>query len=265
MRISQSRPVQNAQFTYAILRADYPQIKSLCMVTSDYHVQRGCLLYYSQCLLSAYEAGDQILDIISNAGYEAGHAGYESIQLQANGVAQVAGIQVSSAVPELSKLTAIQVSGKKDYLTGEELDLTVKASYDTGYERNVTDKVTVTGYEAKRVGKQTITVAYEENGSQASADYTINVKSGAAVETLEALYQTWTQLDLAEYTEESAEGLRAALAQAEAVLENESATQQEVTDATTALVNAFGGLEYGVQKVHPGDSDSVFREVDGAV
>lgn len=242
--------VQNAQFTYAILRADYPQIKSLCMVTSDYHVQRGCLLYYSQCLLSAYEAGDQILEIISNAGYEAGHAGYESIQLQANGVAQVAGIQVSSEVPELSKLTAIQVSGKKDYMTGEELDLTVKASYDTGYERDVTDKVTVTGYNEKRVGKQTITVAYEENGSQASADYTINVKSGAAVETLEALYQTWAQLDLAEYTEESADALRAALAQAKAVLENESATQEEVTNATTALVNAFGGLEYGVQKVH---------------
>ena len=45
--------VQNAQFTYAILRSEYPQIDSLCMVTSDYHVQRGSLLYYAQCLLSA--------------------------------------------------------------------------------------------------------------------------------------------------------------------------------------------------------------------
>lgn len=78
--------VQNAQFTYAILREKYPTLKSLAIVTSDYHVQRGCLLYYSQLLLSAYDAGDNLLDVISNAGYKAGHEGYESISLQAMGL-----------------------------------------------------------------------------------------------------------------------------------------------------------------------------------
>lgn len=78
--------VQNAQFTYAILREKYPTLKSLAIVTSDYHVQRGCLLYYSQLLLSAYDAGDNLLDVISNAGYKAGHEGYESISLQVMGL-----------------------------------------------------------------------------------------------------------------------------------------------------------------------------------
>lgn len=242
--------VQNAQFTYAILRADYPQIKSLCMVTSDYHVQRGSLLYYSQCLLSAYEAGDQILNIISNAGYEAGHAGYESIRLQANGVAQVAGIRVSSEIPELSKVTAIDVSGRQDYESGEELALTVKASYDTDYEKDVTDKAVVSGYDAKRAGKQTITVSYEENGIEVSAEYVVNVKNGAIVDSLQALYDTWAAEDLSAYTKESADALADALAAAEAILADSGATQKEVTDVTVALVNAIGNLEYGVQKVH---------------
>ena len=71
---------------YAILREKYSTIKSLAIVTSDYHVQRGCLLYYSQLLLSAYDAGDNLLDVISNAGYKAGHEGSESISLQAMGL-----------------------------------------------------------------------------------------------------------------------------------------------------------------------------------
>ena len=64
----------------------YPTLKPLAIVTSDYHVQRGCLLYYSQLLLSAYDAGDNLLDVISNAGYKAGYEGYESISLQAMGL-----------------------------------------------------------------------------------------------------------------------------------------------------------------------------------
>ena len=242
--------VQNAQFTYAILRASYPQIKHLCMVTSDYHIQRGSLLYYAQCLLSAYEAGDQILDIISNAGYEAGHAGYESILLQANGVAQVAGIKVSAEAPALSKLTGITVSGKKEYAAGEELALTVKASYDTDFERDVTGKIVVTGYNANKAGQQKVTVSYTENDVEMSEEFTVVVKNGMVTDSLKALYDAWADADTSVYTKESADALADALAAAEAVLANPSATNEELDNATIALVKAIGGLEYGVQKIH---------------
>ena len=41
-----------------------------------------------------------------------------------------------------------------------------------------------------------------------------------------------------------------ALAEAKDVLENEIASREELELATIKLVKAFGGLEYGIQKVH---------------
>ena len=37
--------VGNAENTYKILSEEYPEVKSLVMVTSDYHVPRGCILF----------------------------------------------------------------------------------------------------------------------------------------------------------------------------------------------------------------------------
>ena len=40
--------VGNAQYTYEILKTEYPQVDSVVLVTSDYHVPRGCAIYYSK-------------------------------------------------------------------------------------------------------------------------------------------------------------------------------------------------------------------------
>ncbi len=54
------------------LKEKYPQVKSVVLVTSDYHVPRGCLLYYSKFVLEALKTGGEPLEIISNSGYETG-------------------------------------------------------------------------------------------------------------------------------------------------------------------------------------------------
>ena len=113
-----SSTVENAEFTYRILREEYPEIDSLALITSDYHIPRGCLLYNARLLLSAYEAGDKLLTIDSNAGYRAGHEGYESVALQANGVCQIAGLydlasQISDGTyeqPTLSRLISLNIT-----------------------------------------------------------------------------------------------------------------------------------------------------------
>ncbi len=170
--------VQNAQFTYAILRSEYPQIDSLCMVTSDYHVQRGSLLYYAQCLLSAYEAGDKQLGIVSNAGYVTGSEGYESIGLQANGLAQVAGISANlSVVPELSKLTGITATSPAEYQIGDELNISVTAVYDSGYEKDVTSLCAISGFDSSAEGNQTIKISYTENGITLETSMEVEVKA----------------------------------------------------------------------------------------
>ncbi len=181
--------VQNAQNTYAILRTTYPNIKSLVMVTSDYHIPRGCILYYAQLRLSAYEANDQLLNIVSNAGYITGTNGYESLSLQASGVKQIAGINSrpgsSSTDVALSELLSIVTSGKTIYSEGEELELTTIASYDSDYERDVSSLVKVSGYDSSLIGEQTLTIDYVENEIEVSTSLIVTVNELEKEEELE--------------------------------------------------------------------------------
>ena len=109
---NQSRStVENAEFTYQILREEYPQIETLALVTSDYHVPRGCLLYNATLILAAYEAGDAPLTIADNAGFETGREGYESISLQASGLAQVAGVNLGASSEEPGSAVSGELAG----------------------------------------------------------------------------------------------------------------------------------------------------------
>ena len=68
--------------------------------------------------------------------------------------------------------------------------------------------------------------------------------------SLKKLYDAWAKEDTSVYTPESAEILEAALKEAKAVLDEESASITEIGKASAVLVQAIGKLEYGVQKVH---------------
>ena len=166
-----SSTVENAEFTYRILREEYPEIDSLTLITSDYHIPRGCLLYNARLLLSAYEAGDKLLTIDSNAGYRAGHEGYESVASQANGVCQIAGLydlasQISDGTyeqPTLSRLISLNIT-----ITPQKT-VQVKALYTSGYTRDVTDLAEISGYDPNAEGDQEVTAVYSENGVRKAA------------------------------------------------------------------------------------------------
>ena len=157
-----SSTVENAEFTYRILREEYPEIDSLALITSDYHIPRGCLLYNARLLLSAYEAGDKLLTIDSNAGYRAGHEGYESVALQANGVCQIAG-DGTYEQPTLSRLISLNIT-----ITPQKT-VQVKALYTSGYTRDVTDLAEISGYDPNAEGDQEVTAVYSENGVRKAA------------------------------------------------------------------------------------------------
>jgi len=173
--------VQNAELTYRLLRKNYPQITSLAIVTSDYHIPRGCLLYNAQLILSAYEAEDLPLNVVGNAGYRAGHNGYEAVSLQASGIAQIAGITPSHRKPVLSELTQITVQGKTEYLCGEVPDLQVTAYYNSDFSRTVTNLAVITGYDPDQAGTQTLTATYEENGNLCTAEITVTVRDNTRI------------------------------------------------------------------------------------
>lgn len=57
----------NAVFTSALLRERHPEVKSLAIVTSDYHMPLGVLLFQEEALLAEYETGTLPFSVVSNA------------------------------------------------------------------------------------------------------------------------------------------------------------------------------------------------------
>ena len=61
---------QNASNTCSILAEQHPGIRSLAMVSSDYHVALGSMLFTEAALLYAYEHDCEVpYQVVSNAGY----------------------------------------------------------------------------------------------------------------------------------------------------------------------------------------------------
>ena len=59
---------ENALFTYRLLK-EIPQIRAIAIVTSDYHVSLGCLLFQEQFLLSSYVEGENRFSVFTNAAF----------------------------------------------------------------------------------------------------------------------------------------------------------------------------------------------------
>ena len=236
--------VGNAENTYRILSEQYPSVKDLVMVTSDYHVPRGSILFYSKCLLSAYESGGEPLQVIANAGYETGSQGYESIALQASGVASVAGVSVSSERLPLSQLSGLTITQDEIYEVGQPLQLQVTARYDTGFSRDVSDAITISGFDPAQGSDQEITVSYSENDITIDAQFSLSEKSQsfASAAYLEKRIEEIEQMDLSVYTDSSVNTLQEALAQAKETAAQADADAEQIRQAYDALNEAYAAL-----------------------
>ena len=62
----------NAVFTCKLLTEHHPEIKSLAVITSDYHLPLGVLLFQEEALLYEYETGTLPFSVVSNAAFRAG-------------------------------------------------------------------------------------------------------------------------------------------------------------------------------------------------
>lgn len=236
--------VGNAKNTYDILSSNYPDVKSLIMVTSDYHVPRGSILFYSKCLLAAYESGGKPLEMISNAGYNTGSKGYETISLQASGVATVAGVSLSGVSVTLSQLTGLRFAQEGEYQAGEDLKLTVTAEYDNGFSRDVSDLVTVSNFDPSLGANQTITISYTENGITINGLFDLSKTAGSIADStyLRNLIAKVEVMNLSSYTKASIARLQAALASAKTVVESGATDNDVVKEAYQNLNNAVNKL-----------------------
>ena len=76
---------QNAIYTFDILDKQYPQVKQLAILSSDYHIATGALLFGAEAILR-----DSDIRVVSNAAYKA-PTGTLSAMFQAGALIELAG------------------------------------------------------------------------------------------------------------------------------------------------------------------------------
>ena len=81
---------QNAIFTYDILTSLYPSVKKLAIVSSDYHIATGDLLFKAESIIRAATSGLEKLEVISNAAWKA-PSGKLSTMFQAGALIELFG------------------------------------------------------------------------------------------------------------------------------------------------------------------------------
>ena len=62
---------QNAMYTYDILEKKYPDINAIAIVTSDYHIASGILLFQAEAILRAEAGQTPRYTVVSHAAYDA--------------------------------------------------------------------------------------------------------------------------------------------------------------------------------------------------
>ena len=81
---------QNAAYTCAILEKNYPRVHQLAIISSDYHIATGTLLFGAQATLSAERTGHERFMVVSNAAYMA-PSGSLSSMFQAGALLELSG------------------------------------------------------------------------------------------------------------------------------------------------------------------------------
>ena len=81
---------QNAIFSYDILTTQYPKVKKLAIVSSDYHIETGVLLFSAEAALRAGVPGEEKLEVVSNAAWKA-PSGSLSAMFQAGALIELSG------------------------------------------------------------------------------------------------------------------------------------------------------------------------------
>ena len=81
---------QTAIYTFDLLEASYPQVTQLAIVSSDYHIATGTLLFGAEAALRAEEAGMEAVQVVSNAAWPA-PSGSLSPMFQAGALIELSG------------------------------------------------------------------------------------------------------------------------------------------------------------------------------
>lgn len=148
-----SSTIENAKFGCDLLYRDYPQIQSLALITSDYHIRRSCLYFNTQAALTVPANGEP-LKVVAGASCPIKGESPTDIDTQTEGMAILTDLKVlNMSKPPLSVLEDISVNSSG-----------AQAVYSTGLTRDISADVTYEALETDDSGIKTVTATYAENG-----------------------------------------------------------------------------------------------------
>ncbi len=149
-----SSTIENAIFGCELLYRDYPQIRSLAVITSDYHVRRSCLYFNTQAALDAYSAKAEPIQVLAGASCPIKGESATDVETQAEGMCILNDLKLTGSKPTLSVLQEITVSSESG----------VQAVYSSGVQKDISGKVTYEVLEMDGNAPKTVTVTYVVNG-----------------------------------------------------------------------------------------------------
>ena len=83
---------QNAMNSYAVM-LNYPEIRHVAIVSSDYHVLRCSLMFSTASLYASSCSGRRPIDVVANAACPASGSSNEGVYTQAWGIAIITGVE----------------------------------------------------------------------------------------------------------------------------------------------------------------------------
>lgn len=162
----------NAINSLKILKSQYPQVKHLALVTSDYHMLRTHLVFAGR----QAAVGGGSLDIVAHACYDTSIGTGMSYAHQAELLAMMTGVKFDkNNTPTLSKATELTLIGNTTLEQGEDLGITATAKYDTGFSRDVTALTEFAGYDPSKLGTQNLSASFTENDVTVTAIISVEV------------------------------------------------------------------------------------------
>ena len=152
---------QNVVFTYQTkittlkIRVNDPIIVSLDVINNEESYEWGEDLDLT--VTASYSDGSTVnVTSYEVSGYNKEEAGEQTVTISYQGKTTSLKVLVNNP-----SLVDIAVTSKESYEWGEDLDLTVTASYSDNSSKEITD-YKVSGYNKEQSGEQTVTVTYED-------------------------------------------------------------------------------------------------------
>lgn len=230
----------NATNSFNMLYKDY-DVDSVSLITSQYHLKRGSILYYAESLYKAKELGVEPIKFIgeANAGWYRADKTSESMMLKAMSLRSIVRVPRVDIEGTQTVMQEIEVTGKTEYIQGEDLEITVKSIDSKGYNVDLTPYCQVEGFDSNGIGKEVLMVTYTQNGTTYQAKFVVNISIDTSA--LEDLYNSVKDTDLNKYLKDGQAAFKEALINTESVLQNPESKEQ-VDEAISKLNNAYNNL-----------------------